>query len=393
VIAILKTGFISKFDINDIKVSSGTTYFAAKAIKKYHGEIEHIFPRLNFFEKWLIILFQKCYKVLLNKNLKLNGTKMYAKVYADKIKAFIRNRKYDVLVTFLGAIETAYLEVDIPIIYLSDATFELMNDYYPNISNLPAWNVKQWEMIEKKAIEKASLCIFSSQWAANSAMTHYGKRQSLTKVVPYGANLLVPPGRKEVIENIHRKKLDKCKLLLVAERDFDRKAAMVEEILCCAKKKGLDISISITGFEKYLRDKDESIKIIPHLDKTIPEDRQRFNDLYMDANIFFLPTKADATPIVCCEAMAFGLPIIVPDTGGLSSLVKNNVNGILLGRDPSPEEYVLATKKLLSDKEHYRQMAVAARNLYEEKHNWDSFGKSVADLIKSRLWEDQEDIA
>ena len=49
---------------------------------------------------------------------------------------------------------------------------------------------------------------------------------------------------------------------------------------------------------------------------------------------FVLTSVSEGLSLAMMEAMASGLPAIVPDTGDLGDLVKDHVNGYLL-RDPS----------------------------------------------------------
>jgi glycosyltransferase involved in cell wall biosynthesis len=52
--------------------------------------------------------------------------------------------------------------------------------------------------------------------------------------------------------------------------------------------------------------------------------------LYHDADIFFLPTKADMMPHVLLEACAAGLPIVASDVGAISEVVEEGRTGFLV---------------------------------------------------------------
>ena len=52
--------------------------------------------------------------------------------------------------------------------------------------------------------------------------------------------------------------------------------------------------------------------------------------LLQEADVFILPSHYEGLPVSILEAMAFRKPIIATDVGGVSSIVKNGVNGWLL---------------------------------------------------------------
>ena len=54
-----------------------------------------------------------------------------------------------------------------------------------------------------------------------------------------------------------------------------------------------------------------------------------------DADIFFHGTKYESFGIVLIEAMSAGVPIISSNVGGISELIKNKENGILVNYDDS----------------------------------------------------------
>ncbi|WP_025907748.1 glycosyltransferase family 4 protein [Priestia flexa] len=49
--------------------------------------------------------------------------------------------------------------------------------------------------------------------------------------------------------------------------------------------------------------------------------------LLRDSDIFFLPSYNEGMPMAILDAMGYGLPIISTDVGGISKIVKENING------------------------------------------------------------------
>ena len=73
----------------------------------------------------------------------------------------------------------------------------------------------------------------------------------------------------------------------------------------------------------------------------------RLMPLYRDYDIFVLPTRpGEGIPRVLLEAMAAGLPIVTTRVSGITSLITDEENGLLV-HDASPEQLTRAVRKLI----------------------------------------------
>ena len=96
---------------------------------------------------------------------------------------------FDVIFAPVASKEIAFCDTDLPIAYLSDATFRVLSDCYPEMAGMPKeWRDKR-EECEQRAIARADLLIYPSRWAADSAVADYGADPDKTRVIPLGANL------------------------------------------------------------------------------------------------------------------------------------------------------------------------------------------------------------
>jgi glycosyltransferase involved in cell wall biosynthesis len=101
-------------------------------------------------------------------------------------------------------------------------------------------------------------------------------------------------------------------------------------------------------------------------------------DLYHEADIFVLPTRADFAPTMAlCEAMATGLPVVSTNVGGLEESVKHGVTGIIV---PAGDEESLASalRTLKNDKELRLKLGSEARKLVETKYD---IGKNIESIL------------
>ncbi len=52
--------------------------------------------------------------------------------------------------------------------------------------------------------------------------------------------------------------------------------------------------------------------------------------LLTESDVFLLPSYYEGLPISILEAMSYNMPIIATDVGGIPTIVKGNINGILI---------------------------------------------------------------
>lgn len=60
------------------------------------------------------------------------------------------------------------------------------------------------------------------------------------------------------------------------------------------------------------------------LDKNNPNEYQKYPNTWSKVHLLLLPTRAECAGIVFNEASVYGVPILSPDTGGVSDYVFND---------------------------------------------------------------------
>lgn len=83
------------------------------------------------------------------------------------------------------------------------------------------------------------------------------------------------------------------------------------------------------------------------------------------ADIFMLPSHYEGLPMVIIEAMSFGKPIIASNVGGVSEIVRNNINGYALDNDARMFAEKIDT--ILKDEQLYNTMAKSSLEIYEKE--------------------------
>ncbi|MFA4991666.1 MAG: glycosyltransferase family 4 protein [Candidatus Omnitrophota bacterium] len=95
----------------------------------------------------------------------------------------------------------------------------------------------------------------------------------------------------------------------------------------------------------------------------------------------FAPRRREGLGIALLEAMASGKPVVASNTGGISSIVNNEVNGFLV--EPSrPDLLVEPALRLLKDKELYKKMSQAGVETVVRKFSINGMADKVEEVYK-----------
>ena len=122
--------------------------------------------------------------------------------------------------------------------------------------------------------------------------------------------------------------------------------------------------------------------VIPYLDKNDERQAREIEELYTMSDFLILPTRADCAPNVFKEANAFGLPVITTDTGGVADVVRDGENGYVLPFEARGNAYARVIAELYQDEQRYWQLAQSSRAAFDERLNWDAWGKAVHAIMQ-----------
>jgi glycogen(starch) synthase len=98
-------------------------------------------------------------------------------------------------------------------------------------------------------------------------------------------------------------------------------------------------------------------------------DRESVARRYRAADLFTLPSSAEAFGNVFAEALASGLPVIGSDVGGIPELIEHGVNGFLV-TPGNPQTLAHAIQYLADDPELRMAMSLRNRAKAEATLNW-----------------------
>jgi glycosyltransferase involved in cell wall biosynthesis len=376
----LRIAIVSSMDPTDRRPWSGLPFFMAKALQEYCGDVIILGPVKSHYLN-MGKLLDWTGRALIGRSVDYQHNLTLARRYAEHFGNQLRQSPCDIIFAPAASTEIAFLETSIPIVYATDATFRLLNGYYPFYQRLTSWSARSADSIEGLALKNASAVVYPTPWPVQSAMRDYGVDESTVHVVPYGSNIDSAPS----IEVIHSKQFsEQCRLLFIAV-DWERKGGAISfETLLELEKLGIKSELTVVGCVPPRQFRHPHLRIIPFLNKNLEEERQIFHNTLLTSDFLLLPTRAEAFGIVYCEASAYGLPSISTNTGGVSGVVTDGKNGYLLPPQACGVEYARLIAPLFVDKKRLSRLVKSSRAIYDKKLNWDAWGTEM-NKIMTRL--------
>ena len=377
-----RIAILSADDTRSRNAWSGTPFYMAGALQAHCGDVVHLGPAFSAVELAARV-WNRMSRSLLGRATPWQHAPGVARDYARTFRRRLRAAgQVDVIFAPAAATQLAMLETDIPVVYTSDATFELMRDYYPGFTGFGESYAAGGNEIEGRALRMSKAVIYPSEWAARSARKFYGVDPSRIHVVPYGANLDVVPDRDAVRR---AKTSDRCSVLLLGV-DWERKGGPIAyEAVHGLRERGIDATLTVCGCTPPEAFRAPWLRVVPRLDKSDPAQQRELSRLLLEANFLLLPARQECYGIVFCEASAHGTPSIAADTGGIGGAVARGRSGVLLPRDAGAGQYAATIASLFADRERYRGLVESSRAHYEDCVNWDRWGKRVGGIIDAVL--------
>jgi glycosyltransferase involved in cell wall biosynthesis len=313
------------------------------------------------------------------------------KAYAREISGRLSVTDADIVLSpiSLTSQPIAYLDCPQPIVIWTDTTFAAALDFYPGLErdHLCQETIRDGLANEKAALSRCSLAIYSSEWAAQSAIDYYHLDPAKVRVVPFGANIVCSRTVEDIQAILKAKSKDTCKLLFLGE-DWLRKGGNVAVLVTQKLNQlGLDTELTFVGCkppEEY-RPFPNCVKFLGYLSKSTQEGSEQIDRLLSDAHFLILPTQADCTPYVIPEGNSFGLPCITTNVGGIPTMVRDHVNGKLFAKDADVNEYCQYILDIFAHYSRYNQLALSAFNEYQTRLNWSVNVETVKMLMLDLL--------
>lgn len=305
----------------------------------------------------------------------LSRNRIVARIFSRYVNRRLEQIQPDIVVAIGAAHKIAYLDPKWPLVYASDAMFITIVTYYARYFRLSARAIADGDRLQRTMLERADAVLLASDWAVQSAATHYGLPLERLKTVPMGANLdedpgFAPPDRSGPLR------------LLFIGYDWRRKGGdLVLAVWRELRKQTGTAELHIVGCQPQQAEGLEGVTLHGVLRKSNPTEYETLVKLFAAASFFIMPSRQEAFGLVYCEAAAFGRPSVASATGGVPTAVENDVTGILLPPDAGVSDYAARISAVWADAERYEQMCEAARRAYRERLCWEAWGEGLSKAI------------
>lgn len=150
-------------------------------------------------------------------------------------------------------------------------------------------------------------------------------------------------------------------------------------------KDGLDVELAIAG------DGAERANLEQLIAKQREPERyhllgfqSELSDFYQALDVFALSSLREGLPNVLLEAMAYQTPVVATDVGGISRLIEDTENGLLI---PSSDHQALtkALTRILTDPQLARNLASNGRKTIEDRFSFARRMDRICDVYEELL--------
>ncbi len=365
--------FLASADPLDVHSFSGTIYYMARALRRRIPELEIVRSSrpswFSYLQRAVLKISRKRTDPYYWRPLNRWFARLLAKRWRDKRV---------VVVGVVNAALVAELARLVPVINVSDATYDLMRDAHEVFWSLDRGTAARAEEVELNSIANSVHNSFSSRWAATSAIDHYGARPQDVSVISWGCNFENIPD----IEDKPEPDRKEFRLLFIGGEWLRKGGDVVYAAADILAERGVPLRIDFVGVvpPDGARD-DPRFHHHGYLSKSDERQLGQLHSMMGDADLLFLPTRQDCTPMVFAEANAYGTPVLTRDVGGVADVVRDGLNGVVLPEEAEPGEFADAIEALWRDPVRCRALRVSARREFDQRLNWDAWAGAMAEVI------------
>jgi glycosyltransferase involved in cell wall biosynthesis len=259
-----------------------------------------------------------------------------------------------------------------PYIAWSDCTFRDYIDIFHRRAQFRPDDLERIEQAEAAWLKNAHRVLFTSNWAAKRAVSHYALDACRTGSVGIFGEIEMPArdayaGGKE--------------FAFISTNFVAKGGRTVLSAFHEVRKRHADAGLIIVGDLPADVSVESGVRYAGFLRKEIPDQHQQLQQILGRVRAVVHPTGSDISPLVIVEAGYLGCPVISSRRFGIPELVDDERTGLLLD-DPSRASTVArAMCWMLEHKKKYQQMREAAWANAHKLHSKRQFEQRLLSCI------------
>lgn len=231
---------------------------------------------------------------------------------------------------------------------------------------------KLWTVMNRKLLNMADAVIADSEYLRERLINRVGVRDELIHVIHCGVDVeAIRPVSKGPTFQYKGRTL---KTIMFLGRFIERKRPdFAIEVFAKLHKKHPNTRLIMVGegpMESTLNTQRSTFNLDDAIEFAGPLFGEEKLKKYHEADLFLFPSEKEGFVLVVLEAMAAGLPLLVPNSMGFSEAVINGKNGFLA--EPGDiNDWVRKAEKILFDDKLNISMRKNSRTMAVEKFSWE----------------------
>ncbi|MAV56058.1 MAG: hypothetical protein CMI79_00785 [Candidatus Pelagibacter sp.] len=373
-------GIISRSNLDDKIFWSGTANTIYSNLKSKNNIKTVKIDNLNNLLRKVYAIRREYLKFI--KNIKYDEA--YNETISKNFSRQIENRLKDIEVDYLLTFDISlisHLKTKIPILLWTDTLYTDYYEHYFKEKNISKETNKNIKILEKKTIKKCYKVFLSSIWAINKAKKKYKKFSEKFHHLNLGPNFNVKITDKTISRKL--KIRPKCRINLITlsvkwkRKGLDKVLKLNETI----NRKGIKSYLTVIGL-KNKKFNDKRVKFVGFINKNDPSGEKIISNHLLKNHFHILFSESEAYGLALIEANSRAVPNITFNVGGISHIIKDNLNGKAFNQNEDINNianYIIETFK---NKKKYEKLALSSRREYLLKYDYDKIISKFIYLIK-----------
>jgi glycosyltransferase involved in cell wall biosynthesis len=260
----------------------------------------------------------------------------------------------------------------VPVVYSADSTPRQLRSF----GELYGWwggraRTKAWmrDRLHAAFLRRVTLALPLTEWAARSMREDYGMDPDRVRVLPPAVDTAFWTPGPSTVRAVPR--------VLFVGGDFVRKGG---DLLLEVFREGFRHRAELDLVTRSPVEPEPGVRV--HAD--IRANDPRLLDLYRQADVLVIPTRADCFSIAGLEALSCGVPVVTCPVGGVAELMQHGREGIFVPVDDHGA-LTRAMDALLVDPQRRAAMGAAGRRLAVTRYDADRNAAVLLHLIEEVL--------